>query len=36
MTAEGIRYVRRASPLRVSPTPQIEEAVVGSDRSRAD
>jgi hypothetical protein len=27
MLAEGIKYVRRASPLHVSPTPEIEAAV---------
>jgi len=27
MLAEGIEYVRRASPLHLSPTPEIEAAV---------
>jgi hypothetical protein len=28
MLAEGIKYVRSASPLHVSPTPEIEAAVM--------
>ena len=28
MLAEGIKYVRKASPLHVSPTPEVEAAVV--------
>ena len=31
MLAEGVKYVRRASPLRVSPTPDIRRAVRGAD-----
>jgi hypothetical protein len=35
MTAEAIRYVRRASPLQVSPTPAIRSAVSEHEDSRA-
>jgi hypothetical protein len=27
MLAEGIKYVRKASPLHLSPTPEVESAV---------
>ena len=27
MLAEGIKYVRKASPLHVAPTPEIESAL---------
>jgi hypothetical protein len=36
MTAEAIRYVRRASPLQVSPTPDVRSAVARLEDSRAE
>ncbi len=33
MFAEGIRYIRRAGPPRVWPTPEIREALRPGDRA---
>jgi hypothetical protein len=35
MVAEGIKYTRRASPLHVSPTPEIREALARARKARA-
>lgn len=32
MVAEGIKYTRKASPLHVSPTPEIRAALGNQDR----
>jgi hypothetical protein len=34
MIAEGVEYVRKASPLKVSPTPEIRRAVAAQAARR--
>ena len=35
MVAEGIKYTRRASPLHVSPTPEIRDALARARKAQA-